>query len=131
MFETGNRAERNLHQACMIPVGDKWWSVIFQDRDGGMIGFHDLEFPLNINSLTFRVRNHDAHNVMLEAKDNATGHVLGKVALPESADDYIDVNMPLIEALPSGTRLEFRVWNCDWNQPSMGRVDIDAITFND
>ncbi|MCC8118761.1 MAG: glycoside hydrolase 43 family protein [Bacteroidales bacterium] len=100
-------------------------------RDGGMIGFHDLEFPLNINSLTFRVRNHDAHNVMLEAKDNATGHVLGKVALPESADDYIDVNMPLIEALPSGTRLEFRVWNRDWNQPSMGRVDIDAITFND
>ncbi len=99
-------------------------------HDGGMIAFDGLKFSAPINSVTLRLKNHDAHNVMAELRDHKTGRVLATTDLPEPADQYASVTMHLSEPLPSDTRLELRLWNKDWNQFSMGLLSIDHITLN-
>lgn len=97
--------------------------------DGGMIAFDDMQVTGQIREVGFKLRNVSAHNVMVELRDNQTGKVLGTADLPEPTQDYSVIPMPLNTPLISGHRLEIRIWNKDWDVPTMGEVIVDELMF--
>lgn len=98
-------------------------------QDGGMIAFNRLQFKCDITQMSFSVKNIAGHHVFIELKDAQTCETLGKAAIPEPTDNYVEVKMTLSRPLISNHRIEIRIWNQDWDQPQMGEVLMDKFTF--
>lgn len=138
--------KRNIHSGSVLQAewyDHQWntectWSDNDKDQcnqdittlhDGAMIAFRNLTPTDSIHQVVISLKNHDAHNVFVELRNADNGSILGKASIPEPSTSYTDVAINLNGALPKCHRLEFRVWNSQWNQLSMGRVSIDKITM--
>ena len=99
-------------------------------QDGGIIAFRNLHFKEEVSNLSFTLRNVSAVNAFIELRDADRQQVLGTADIPEASAGYSDIDLHLQTPIDGNRSLEIRVWNHDWDQPRMGEVLIDKITFH-
>lgn len=97
--------------------------------DGGLIRFRRMTFSADIRRAVCTLRNIDSHHTFVELSDPATGDILGRADIMQPSATYQDVEIPLSRSLTEVTDLVVRIWNHDWDVPTMGKVLLDKITF--